>query len=39
MRLKLDGKVNQTDYDRYREQMEDRISQINDTLALKTDKL
>lgn len=36
---KLETKVSQTDYDKYRENMEDRVSQINDLISLKTDKL
>lgn len=36
---KLETKVSQTDYDKYRENMEDRVGQINDLISLKTDKL
>ena len=36
---KLETKVSQTDYEKYRENMEDRVSQINDLISLKTDKL
>jgi hypothetical protein len=39
LKAKVEGKVVQTEYDKYRHQLEDRISQINDTLYLKSDKL
>ena len=39
MRTKLEGKVSQVEYDKYKQHMEDKISQINDLLYLKSDKL
>ena len=35
----MEAKVNQCDYDKYRQQMEDKVSQINDLIYLKSDKL
>jgi len=39
IKTKLEGKVSQNDYDKYRQHMEDKISQINDLIYLKSDKL
>lgn len=39
IRLKLDGKVNSTDYDKYCLALEDRLKQMNDLIFLKSDKL
>lgn len=39
IKTKLEGKVAQTDYDKYRQHMEDKVSQINDLIYLKSDKL
>ena len=39
MKAKLENKVNQSDYDKYCHNMEDRIVQINEMIYLKSDKL
>ena len=39
IKTKLEGKVSQCDYDKYRQMMEDKVSQINDLIYLKSDKL
>ena len=39
IRAKMETKVNQSDYDKYCQLMEDRIAQINDMIYLKSDKL
>ena len=39
IKTKLEGKVSQCDYDKYRQHMEDKVSQINDLIYLKSDKL
>ena len=39
IKTKLEGKVSQNDYDKYKQQMEDKVSQINDLIYLKSDKL
>ena len=39
IKTKMEAKVNQCDYDKYRQQMEDKVSQINDLIYLKSDKL
>lgn len=39
VKTKLETKVGQTQYDKYRQQMEDKIGQINDLIYLKSDKL
>lgn len=39
VKSKLETKVSQTEYDKYKDMLEDRIAQINDLISLKTDKL
>lgn len=39
MRAKLETKVNQADYDKYCLKLEERITQINELIFLKSDKL
>ena len=39
IKSKLETKVSQTEYDKYKDMLEDRIAQINDLISLKTDKL
>jgi hypothetical protein len=39
IKAKLDTKINQADYDKYCQKMEERIVQINELIYLKSDKL
>lgn len=39
MKTKVESKVGQIEYDKYKQQMEEKISQINDLIYLKSDKL
>lgn len=39
LRGKLDTKLNQVDYDKYCQHLEERLTQINDLIYLKSDKL
>lgn len=39
MKAKVESKVGQADYDKYRQQMEEKIGQLNDLIYLKSDKL
>ena len=39
LRSKIESKVNQPEYDKYRAGIEEKIGQINDLIYLKSDKL